>query len=58
MACGLVARGIVLHAFEGRVAFGPDSLRAIADLKQIYDLDLDARNSHRLADRDAGRKGA
>jgi hypothetical protein len=41
----------VLHAFEGKAAFSPETLRKIADLKAIYDLDLDARVSHRLKEK-------
>ena len=48
---GDLLEGIVLHAFEGKTAFTPDTLRKIADLKAIYDLDLDAKASHRLKEK-------
>ena len=48
---GDLLEGIVLHAFEGKAAFSPETLRKIADLKAIYDLDLDARVSHRLKEK-------
>src|ERR1700722_4075281 len=43
--------GILLHAFDGKTAFTPDTLRKIADLKAVYDLDLDAKASHRLKEK-------
>jgi hypothetical protein len=43
--------GIVLHAFEGRTPFTPETLDVIARLKAIYGLDLSADDSHRLQDR-------
>jgi hypothetical protein len=51
MTLGDLLEGIVLHAFDGKAAFSPATLRKIAELKGIYDLDLDARSSHRLRDR-------
>ena len=40
--------GIVLHAFEGKAPFRPETLQKITELKRIYGLDLDASASHRL----------
>jgi hypothetical protein len=48
MTLGDLLEGIVLHAFDGKAAFTADTLRKIAELKAIYDLDLDSRSSHRL----------
>jgi hypothetical protein len=45
---GDLLEGIVLHAFEGKCAFGAQSLQRISELKKIYKLDLDASASHRL----------
>ena len=50
MSLGDLLEGIVLHAFEGRSAFGEGSLALIGDLKRIYQLDLDASASHRLSE--------
>jgi hypothetical protein len=47
---GDLLEGIVLHAFDGKAPFGPDSLQKIADLKKVYGLTLDAGASHRLSD--------
>ena len=54
LTLGDLIEGIVLHAFEGKCAFGPESLERIAELKKIYDLDLDANASHKLRERKAG----
>ncbi len=51
MTLGDLLEGIVLHAFEGKAPFGAETLRKIADLKRVYELDLDARASHRLKDK-------
>lgn len=52
---GDLLEGIVLHAFEGRTPFGPESLNVIAQLKAVYGLELAAQDSHRLKERsDAG----
>jgi hypothetical protein len=48
MTLGDLLEGIVLHAFDGRHAFGDETRQRIADLKRIYKLDLDADASHRL----------
>ncbi len=59
LTLGDLLEGIVLHAFDGREAFGPDNRRRIAELKRIYGLDLDASASHKLQERRtaAARKG-
>ena len=50
LSLGDLVEGIVLHAFEGQCAFGPDTLARIADLKRVYDLDLDASAAHQLVE--------
>ena len=52
MTLGDLLEGIVLHAFEGKAAFERGSLERIAQLKKVYGLDLDARHSHRLREKD------
>jgi hypothetical protein len=52
LTLGDLLEGIVLHAFEGKCPFGEESLRRIADLKRIYNLNLDATASHRLIERE------
>ena len=48
LTVGDLLEGIVLHAFDGLCPFKKESLRRIRELKQIYNLDLDASASHRL----------
>jgi len=48
---GDLLEGIVLHAFEGKTPFSAETVRKIAELKDIYELDLDARASHRLKEK-------
>ncbi len=45
--------GIVLHAFDGRSPFGPDTLRRIRQLRDVYGLDLGPEDAHRLRERGA-----
>ena len=51
MTLGDLLEGIVLHAFEGKAPFSAPTVRKIAELKAIYELDLDARASHRLREK-------
>jgi predicted DNA-binding ribbon-helix-helix protein len=57
---GDLLEGIVLHAFDNKTPFTPESLKRIAMLKEIYGLDLDASASHLLKEkrRAASREGA
>lgn len=48
MSLGDLLEGIVLHAFEGKCAFGDDALKRIEALKQIYEMDYDATASHKM----------
>ena len=48
MTLGDLLEGIVLHAFDGKAPFSPDSLDRIRELKKFYGLDLDSRASHQL----------
>lgn len=51
MSLGDLLEGIVLHAFEGKAPFGPETLAKIEGLRAVYELDLDASASHRLEER-------
>jgi hypothetical protein len=48
LSLGDLLEGIVLHAFEGKCAFGKPTLKQIQDLRRIYKLDLSAQDSHQL----------
>ncbi|NYF88615.1 hypothetical protein RBB79_03685 [Tunturiibacter empetritectus] len=51
MSLGDLLEGIVLHAFEGKSAFSPQTLKEIEKLKNIYGLTLRALDSHHLKER-------
>ena len=48
MSLGDLLEGIVLHAFDGKAPFDPDTLEAIGRLKAVYRCDLDASHSHKM----------
>jgi hypothetical protein len=50
LSLGDLLEGIVLHAFEGKAPFGPETLEVIAKLKAVYGLELTAADSHGLAE--------
>jgi hypothetical protein len=50
ISMGDLLEGIVLHAFEGKSPFGPETMAKIKNLKSVYDLDLTAEDSHRLSE--------
>jgi len=54
LSLGDLIEGIVLHAFEGRSAFGAAGRARIRELKRIYGLELGASHSHRMIDRPTG----
>ena len=45
---GDLLEGIVLHAFEGKQPFSPETRKVIGKLKSIYKLELTASEAHRL----------
>ena len=51
MSVGDLLEGIVLHAFEGKPPFSPETMRQIAELKTIYGLTLGAADSHQLKEK-------
>jgi hypothetical protein len=53
LSLGDLLEGIVLHAFDGKLPFGKESLQKIAELKKVYELELDSSASHRMSDRKA-----
>ena len=50
LSLGDLLEGIVLHAFESKSPFSEETLRRIAQLKQVYGMDYDSRVSHRLTE--------
>lgn len=48
LTLGDLLEGVALHAFEGRSPFSPETQKKIEQLKQVYDLDLNASDSHHM----------
>jgi hypothetical protein len=46
MTLGDLLEGIVLHAFENKTPFSPETLKAIEKFKELYGLTLTADQSH------------
>jgi hypothetical protein len=52
VSMGDLLEGMALHNFEGKVPpFSKPTLKKIEQLKQVYDLDLTAADSHKLIDK-------
>jgi hypothetical protein len=51
LSLGDLLEGIVLHAFEGKAAFSPGTLKEIEQLRSLYGLKLRASDSHRLKEK-------
>ena len=50
MSLGDLLEGMSLHCLEGRPPFSRETLAKIEQLKDVYDLDLTAADSHKLAE--------
>jgi hypothetical protein len=56
MSLADLLEGIVQHAFDGELPFGPEILKQIQALKRVYGLDPKAADSHALKEAgDGGR---
>jgi hypothetical protein len=51
MSLGDLVEGIVLHAFEGKAPFSPQTLKDIEQFRSLYGLSLRAQDSHQLRER-------
>ncbi|MEW9528085.1 hypothetical protein [Microbispora sp. NPDC049125] len=51
MSLGDLVEGIVLHAFEGKTPFGPQTLTAIERLRSVYGHTLTAADAHALEEK-------
>jgi hypothetical protein len=51
MTLGDLLEGIVLHAFEGKAPFSPQTLKEIEQFKGLYGMTLKAADSHHLKER-------
>ncbi len=48
LSLGDLLEGMVLHAFEGKAPFSQATLARIAQLREVYGLDLTAADAHQL----------
>ena len=48
LSLGDLLEGIVLHAFEGKAPFSPETRKVIDQLKSVYGCELTAADSHKL----------
>ncbi len=53
MTLGDLLEGMSLHCFEGKLPFSKKTLKKIGQLKEVYDLDLTAADSHKLNEQGA-----
>ena len=51
ISLGDLLEGIVLHAFEGKTPFSPQTLKEIQQFKILYGMSLRAADSHHLMER-------
>jgi hypothetical protein len=58
MTLGDLVEGIVLHAFEGKAAFSAETLQQVESLREVYNLDLSATDSHQLEERERKKRPA
>lgn len=50
LSLGDLLEGIVLHSFEGKAPFSPATRRVIEQLKDVYNCELTAADSHQLTE--------
>ncbi len=51
LSLGDLLEGIALHALENKPPFRASTLEKVADLRKVYELDLEAEDSHQLRER-------
>jgi hypothetical protein len=52
LTLGDLIEGIVLHAFDGKQPFSPETRQVISDIKKVYKLDLSSADAHKLRESD------
>lgn len=50
MSLGDLLEGMTLHCFEGKLPFSDKTIEKIKMLKDVYELDLKAEDSHQLVE--------
>jgi len=51
MSLGDLLEGIVLHAFDNKSPFTKDTLKVIAQLREVYGLELTSADAHALREK-------
>ena len=51
LTLGDLLEGIVLHAFEGKAPFSPQTIKEIEQFKVLYGMTLKASDSHNLKEK-------
>ena len=51
MTLGDLLEGIVLHAFEGKAPFSPQTIKEIEQFKVLYGMTLKASDSHNVKEK-------
>jgi hypothetical protein len=57
LSLGDLLEGIILHGFESKPPFSAATVKQLTELKKIYGLTLTARDSHRLEEQQARKRG-
>jgi hypothetical protein len=52
LTLGDLLEGIILHAFEGSSPFNDETIKMIATLKDVYQMDYGASASHQFVEED------
>ena len=55
ISLGDLLEGMALHCFEGKAPFSEKTLGKISQLKDVYELDLSADDSHKLVEGDGSK---
>ncbi len=50
LTLGDLLEGVLLHVLDGKAPFGPATLARAAQLKQVFALELNAADAHRLSE--------
>ncbi len=51
MSLGDLIEGIVLHAFDNKTPFTKETLRVIAQLREVYSLELTSADAHAIKEK-------
>jgi hypothetical protein len=57
ISLGDLLEGIVLHAFEQKHPFSEETLKRVAQLKEVYGMNYDAGTSHRFIEQTTSKEG-